>query len=114
MDVLSAYVTRMREKAVEGRLSHEQVPPLVCRDGLKLSVQASSYHYCAPRDHVGPWTSMEIGFPSKPVPELREWRQDLEDDQPDEECVFGWVPVEKILETIEKHGGCEQLESVAG
>jgi len=57
---------------------------------------------------------MEIGFPSKPVPELREWRQDLEDDQPDEECVFGWVPVEKILETIEKHGGCEQLESVAG
>jgi hypothetical protein len=109
MDVLSAYVTRMREKAVEGRLSHDQVPPLVCRDGLKLSVQASSYHYSAPRHHVGPWTSMEIGFPSKPVPELREWRQDLEDDESDEDCVFGWVPVEKILETIEKHGGCEQL-----
>jgi prephenate dehydrogenase len=57
---------------------------------------------------------MEIGFPSKPVPELREWRQDLEDDESDEDCVFGCVPVEKILETIEKHGGCEQLESVTG
>jgi hypothetical protein len=109
MDVLSAYITRMREKAVEGRLSHDQVPPLVCRDGLKLSVQASARHYCAPKNHVGPWTSMEIGFPSKPVPELREWREDLEDDESDEDCVFGWVPVEKILETIEKHGGCEQL-----
>ena len=112
MDVLSAYVTRMRDKAIEGRLSYEQVPPLVCRDGLKLPIQASSYHYCSPRNHVGPWDSMELGFPSKPVPELRKWRQDLGDDYPDEECVFGWVPVDMLLKTIEKHGGCEQLDGV--
>jgi hypothetical protein len=110
MDVLSAYVTRMRDKATENQLSHDQVPPLVCRDGLKLSVQASSSHYCEPKNHVGPWKSMELGFPSRSVPELRSWREDLGDDSPDEECVFGWVPVDMLLKTIEKHGGCDQLE----
>jgi len=110
MDVLSAYITRMREKAVLGRLSHEVMPPLVCRDGLELSIQASSYHYCTPKTHEGPWTAMELGFPSKSVPELRQWREDLGDDSPDEECIFGWVPVDMLLKTIEKHGGCAQLE----
>jgi len=110
MDVLSAYITRMRDKAVLGNLSHEVMPPLVCRDGFKMSVQASSYHYSSPRSHVGPWSSMEVGFPSKPVPELRQWREDVGDDPSDEDCVFGWVPVAKILETVEKHGGCAQLE----
>jgi len=110
MDVLSAYVTRMRDKATENRMSYEQVPPLVCRDGLKLSIQASSYHYCEPKNHVGPWKSMELGFPSRSVPELRQWREDLGDDSPDGECVFGWVPVDMLLKTIEKHGGCDQLE----
>lgn len=112
MDVLSAYVIRMRMHAIAGNLSHEVMPPLICRDGLKLSVQASSYHYCEPRSHVGPWTSMELGFPSKPVPELRQWRDDLGDDSPDEECIFGWVPVDMLLKTIEKHGGCAQLEEL--
>jgi hypothetical protein len=53
---------------------------------------------------------MELGFPSKSVPELRQWREDLGDDSSDEECVFGWVPVDMLLKTIEKHGGCAQLE----
>jgi hypothetical protein len=53
---------------------------------------------------------MELGFPSKSVPELRQWREDLGDDSPDEECIFGWVPVDMLLKTIEKHGGCAQLE----
>jgi hypothetical protein len=110
MDVLSAYVTRMRSVAIAQSLSYEQVPPLVCRDGLKLSIQASSYHYCEPKNHEGPWISMELGFPSRSVPELRQWRQDLGDDFPDGECVFGWVPVDMLLKTIEKHGGCDQLE----
>ena len=112
MDVLSAYIDRMRIKAVAGNLSHEVMPPLICRDGLKLSVQASSYHYCEPRNHAGPWNSMEVGFPSMPIPELRKWRDDLGNDDSDNDCVFGYVPVDKILETIEKHGGCVQLEEL--
>jgi hypothetical protein len=41
---------------------------VVCRNGLKLSVQASTGHDCLPRDMDGPYTHVEVmvsppGFP---------------------------------------------------
>ena len=41
-----------------------QIPEIVCKDGTTLSVQASEFHYCTPRDNKGPYTHVEIGFPS--------------------------------------------------
>lgn len=104
MNALSKYI--MDKRPEPGRCA----PPLLCRDGFSMSVQASEYHYCVPRNDEGPWDKFECGFPSKPVPELREWKEELRDDAPDEECFFAYVPWLAVMLTIEKHGGCDALE----
>ena len=104
MNAISKYI--INASSEKGR----PVSPLVCRDGFRISVQASENHYCSPRDNAGPWTTFECGFPSKPVPELRDWKE-AEEDTPDEDCVFGYVPWSAVMLTIEKHGGCDALEN---
>lgn len=79
-----------------------QVLPITCADGLRLSVQASRDHYCTPRDSVGPWTAVEVGFPSERVEELMEY---AENPKAPTDTVYGWVPVEVVEAVIEKHGG---------
>jgi hypothetical protein len=109
MNALSKYII----DSVDNRKVYvRQVPALVCRDGFRMSVQASEYHYCVPRNNDGPWAAFECGFPSKPVPELREWKEELEEDAPDEGCIFAYVPWSAVMLTIEKHGGCDVLEEM--
>jgi hypothetical protein len=79
-----------------------QVKPICCADGLSLSVQASVTHYCYPRNGIGPWTTVEIGFPSACVEELMEYADDP--DYPTG-TVYGWVPVEVVEAVINNHSG---------
>ena len=109
MNALSEYISSHRKNVAPGKFA-ESAPALVCRDGFRMSVQASEYHYCEPRNDAGPWDKFECGFPSKPVPELREWKEEVQDDEPDEDCVFAYVPWVAVMLTIEKHGGCAALE----
>lgn len=76
--------------------------PIECADGLTLSVQASVTHYCTPRDSVGPWIAVEIGFPSRRVGEFMEYAENPDDATG---TVYGYVPVEVVEAVIEKHGG---------
>lgn len=77
-------------------------PLIECADGLTLSVQASAYHYCTPRDNGGRWYSVEVGFPSLPLEELREWA-----DDPDAltATVYANVPIEVVERIVNEHGG---------
>lgn len=72
-------------------------PRLTCADGTTLSVQASSYHYCTPRNDVGPYTHVEVGYPSV----LPSWWDEYADPSGD---VAGWVPVQLVEEFITEHG----------
>jgi hypothetical protein len=111
MNALSKYI--MDKRSLAGHpASIRFVHPLVCRDGFEMSVQASEHHYCMPRDNAGPWTEFECGFPSKPVPELRDWKEEMEEDAPDEDCIFAYVPWSAVMLTIEKYGGCDVLEEM--
>lgn len=67
-----------------------------------MSVQASRTHYCSPRSDVGPWQSVEIGFPSRIEPLLWQYAE-----SPGEwtNTVYGYVPVELVAAVIEVHGG---------
>jgi hypothetical protein len=86
-------------------------PHIKCPDGFTMSVQASKYHYCTPRDDYGPWEAVEIGFPSHPIPEALEWRDGPE---PDTGNVFACVPLSVVAEIIWKHGGTfEPMRAVA-
>lgn len=74
----------------------------VCKDGFSMSVQASETHYCSPRRNglkLSQYESVEVGFPSAPEPLLDEFG--------DDGGVYGWVPVQVVLQIIQKHGGLD-------
>ena len=79
-----------------------------CADGFSMSVQAGSGMYCSPRDDDGPWTEVEVGFPSAKEPALKEYAEDPDaglDKNGHVSTVYGWVPMETVLAIIESHGG---------
>lgn len=86
----------------EGHRYLDNITRIRCRDGFEVSVQASHFHYCLPRDSTGPWTHVELGFPTARVPSLREYR---DGPPPDTGTVFGYVPIEKVAKVLINHGG---------
>ena len=92
-------------KAWEGKVPMmRQMKRIKCKDGLIFSAQASEYTYCSPRENIGPWTAVEIGFPSEKVCEFMEYAETPKNPT---ETVYGWVPVEVVEAVVEKHGGFE-------
>ena len=93
MSLLQSWLRDMRSQ------STGQVPRIECDDGLVMSVQASSMHYCTPRDNVGPWTHVEIGYPSRVIPELAQYGEQ------GYSSVYAYVPIELVENIIEASGG---------
>ena len=75
---------------------------IVCADGFSMSVQASRTHYCTPKDDVGPYTHVELGYPSSYDYYLNEYAE--EPSRPTD-TVYGWVPADTIVMCIDAHGG---------
>lgn len=78
-------------------------PPVKCKDGFSISVQASKGHYCLPSvDGDVIYDAVELGFPNAEEELIAEYAED-----PDEptNTVYGYVPVEIVNQLIEKHGG---------
>lgn len=94
-------------KAGPGELEREipNIKPIYCADGASLSVQASRFHYCFPRNNEGPYAQVEVGFPSVKPPES--WREYCQGDFDAAPCdtVYGNVPLTLVAEFIEQHGG---------
>lgn len=67
---------------------------------LGMSIQASSVHYCTPKNDIGPYTSFEIGFPSERIEDLMPYAEDA--DNPTE-TVYGRVPAAVIDKIIRRH-----------
>ena len=66
-----------------------------CADGTTLSVQASRFHYCTPREDKGPYIEVEVWCVSAPVTEF-----EYSDDAPS-----AYVPIEDVVRFIDNHGG---------
>ena len=75
---------------------------IVCENGFSMSVQASEFNYCEPRNNIGPYASVEIGFPSKREELIINWAEDPGNPT---ETVYGWVPSEIVWDVILKNGG---------
>tara|TARA_Y100000310_G_C20366452_1_gene661427 strand:+ start:40 stop:372 length:333 start_codon:yes stop_codon:yes gene_type:complete len=75
---------------------------VVCADAFSVSIQACEGAYCTPRNDIGPYTAVELGFPSAPDSLLDGY---AEDSTRPTETVYGWVPVEIASLLIVKHGG---------
>ena len=77
--------------------------PIVCADGFSISVQASSRHYCQPRETGAYWYHLvECGYPSQAPEFILQYAEDSE--QPTE-TVYGYVPVDLVNKLIDSHGG---------
>lgn len=75
---------------------------VVCADGFTVSVQASRIRYCVPRNNSGPYSAVELGFPSEGDSLIQGYAEDQ--DQPTN-TVYGWVPADIVRQLIAKHGG---------
>ncbi len=77
-----------------------------CADGTSLSAQASRRHYCTPRHDYGPYSTLEVGYPSAEPPQT--WRKYFDGDWAHDDHkgrVYARVPVNKIAWFIRRHGG---------
>jgi len=77
-----------------------RVPHVRCHDGFKMSVQVGQGLYSYPNTVTDTYESVEVGNPSRHVPELKEY------DQGD--SIFAFVPCTVVDEIIDKHGGIDE------
>jgi len=115
MDIVNEYLQETR-KSMEGlpRGLREMLdirPKIICADGFTVSVQASLTHYCSPRDNYGPYSEVELGFPSQEEPDIMDWAEDP--DAPTG-TVYGYVPVTVVAAVIDKHGGIDRNATLRG
>jgi hypothetical protein len=78
--------------------------------GRLLPVRAGhSWAYCSPRQNLGPWHEVEVGFPSA-KPELI---AHLAEDDNYTETVYPYVDIELVEKLIELHGGPDNATRAA-
>lgn len=75
---------------------------ITCNSGFSVSVQGSKTNYCSPPNNVGPYTAVELGFPSSFEELLEEYAEDRSNPT---ETIYGWVPVGIVRSLVIKHGG---------
>ncbi len=84
----------------------EAFPNIKCNDGFTMSVQAREFCYCSPRSDQGPWTAVEVGFPSEREELLMEYIEVPGGDPTTN--VYPWVPVEVVQKIIAARGGTNE------
>ena len=94
------------KKGTQQQMQKPLAKAVFCRDGFRMSVQASRTHYCTPRDDEGPYEGVEVAYPS-------EWEDLLlpyTDSGTPTICgmaptMYVNVPKQTIDAIIHKHGG---------
>ena len=76
-----------------------------CNNGLIFSLQTTRTHYCTPRNDKGPWTHVEIGFPSRKVESLMPYADGAWRDCPPTDDVYAYVPMDVVQKMIDDNGG---------
>ena len=79
---------------------------VTCKDGFTVSIQASARHYSLPRVDEGPWTHVELGYPSQPDPLISGYAEDFGDLT---QTAYPYVPQEVVSCLIQSHGGVDQI-----
>jgi len=81
-----------------------------CVDGFSISVQASEYNYCSPKEngHSVIYTQVELGFPNREDDLIKEYVEDLSRGDEDIDytgSVYPYVPSHIVALMIASHGG---------
>lgn len=104
----------IKVEVVAGSLEIKPTAPrIVCMDGTSLSVQAGEFLYSSPRQNVGPYYSVEVGYPSRVFEELMPYIDGDADTDP-LSTVYGYVPIEIVEGIVADCGGiCEEMTYLA-
>lgn len=89
-----------------------QMPRLYLVDGSSLSVQAGDGLYSTPRANTGPFTHVEVGYPSENPPET--WRGYADDEEKPTNTIYSYIPLPLVLLYIGAHGGIDVDKTFAG
>ena len=81
-----------------------RIPRIECKDGFSLSAQVGITEHCIPRDINGPWSHVEIGYPSNYESLLDPYGSDGE--------VYNYVPIEVLVMIIDMHGGLKPINVI--
>lgn len=85
----------------------KQYKSVQCEDGFNISIQASERNYSSPRDNLGPYTEVELGFPNATDETILPYAEDRMNPTG---TVYPYVPSEVVLEMLLKHGGMVEGE----
>ena len=75
-----------------------------CPDGFSISVQASKYHYCSPREtNMGWYNEVECGYPSTDdiSDELKKYAETPSNYI---SSIYGYVPIRIVIRELNRHG----------
>ena len=93
---LNTYLKTAPREFKGGPVNH-----IICGDGTVLSVQASEYSYCHPRNNTGPWTRVEVMFCSKNIKPIH--FEVIEEDA----NIGGFIPIEDVAREILARGNAQ-------
>lgn len=100
MKMLNDFVSWMNKGKInyDGSYGYQMTKKLKLKDGTEMSVQASSRHYCEPREILpySEYSEFEIGFPTEVFGVLKCY---AEDDSNYTDTVYPYVP-KKVIEYV--------------
>lgn len=98
----SSYILRNRKK-------DRVTPPIHLKGGLVVSIQASEWHYCTPKNKEGPYVSFEVMLMEDNSKfKGREILGDQDMGDP-----YGWVTQSRLDKFIKANGGIDEVKMVA-
>ena len=89
---------------------HQSCKRIVFANGASVSIQASAYHYCCPRESsingtYSDYWEFELGFPSiKPNDSIMQY---AEQEETPIRTIYSYVPVQLIVDWINENGGLQ-------
>ena len=92
---------RFKKYLIGDDLLRESRIKQMCFGDLKLSIQASDFHYCTPRENTDYYDEVEIGFPNFNFRDEFIGKYADDKDTP-QDTVYGYVPISELAEEISK------------
>lgn len=77
---------------------------LHCVDGFTMMATGSPLHRCRPRNDHGPWSHVEVGYPSERHSELMLYAKDRQNPTT---TVYFDVPITVVVDIVNQHGGLD-------
>jgi hypothetical protein len=106
-----------QDPSIKHIMTSTRLPPIVCTDGFKMSVQVGYSLYCKPKNIAKRYSEVEIGYPSEHEPLIEEYAETFsKEDEMDvtdyTDTVYPYVPVKIVDKVLKKHGGIDLTETL--